>query len=272
MSLKNWDDLKFCLALDRYGTMTAAADHLGTNTATVSRRIERMTADAGQPLFTKVGQAWKPTPLADHLITIAVQTESLLADTEAEDLAAEEQSDIRINAPIRILHSNLAPILGEIVRDIKDVTLIVSFDTASLAFGEADIVLSTIKPREGRLVRKKIGMIEWRTYCDAAHKDNIKGWADLVNHGAATPGQTELQKYFGQPSMLRMEGVHLMREIMRTAPVVCRFPCQFALSQKGLFEIDIAPPVSAEVWLSYHYTRRRDQLIRRVVDRLSEFK
>ena len=39
MSLKNWDDLKFCLALDRYGTMTAAADHLDTNTATVSRRI-----------------------------------------------------------------------------------------------------------------------------------------------------------------------------------------------------------------------------------------
>ena len=107
MSLKNWDDLKFCLALDRYGTMTAAADHLGTNTATVSRRIELMTADAGQPLFTKLGQAWEPTPLADHLITIAVQTESLLADTEAEDLAAEEQSDIRINAPIRILHSNL---------------------------------------------------------------------------------------------------------------------------------------------------------------------
>ena len=52
--MQNWDDLKFCLALERYQTMTAAARALGTNTAaTVSRRIDRLTEEAGEPLFSK---------------------------------------------------------------------------------------------------------------------------------------------------------------------------------------------------------------------------
>jgi len=49
--MQNWDDLKFCLALERYQTMTAAARAVGTNTATVSRRIDRLTEEAGEPLF-----------------------------------------------------------------------------------------------------------------------------------------------------------------------------------------------------------------------------
>ena len=51
--MQNWDDLKYCLALDEFRTMTAAAKALGTNTATVSRRIERLTEEAGQPLFIR---------------------------------------------------------------------------------------------------------------------------------------------------------------------------------------------------------------------------
>lgn len=69
--MKNWDDLRFCLALERYATMTAAADHLGTNVATVSRRIERITHEIGETLFVKDGQAWKPTSAAKSLIAIA---------------------------------------------------------------------------------------------------------------------------------------------------------------------------------------------------------
>ena len=49
--MQNWVNLKFCLALERYQTMTAAARALGTNTATVSRRIDRLTEEASEPRF-----------------------------------------------------------------------------------------------------------------------------------------------------------------------------------------------------------------------------
>ena len=51
--MQNWDDLKFCLALERYQTMTAAARAVGTNTTTVSRRIDRLTEAAGEPIFLR---------------------------------------------------------------------------------------------------------------------------------------------------------------------------------------------------------------------------
>lgn len=268
--MKNWDDLRFCLALERYTTMTAAAEHLGTNTATVSRRIEKMTEELGQPLFIKDGQTWKPTVIATRLISIAAQTEAFLSNAEAEELGLEAHNDIRINAPLRILQSYLAPILGEITKDLKGVTLIVSMYPASLAFGETDIVLSSKKPDEGRLIRKKLGVTVWRTYCDAKYKDCLTGWADLMGENNETPGQDDLEQFFGKPPLLCLQGLNMMRMSMDSTPVACRLPEQFADSQTGLVELDIGTPQTSEIWLSYHYTRRSDQLIRLVVDKISQ--
>ena len=52
----NWDDLKFCLALDRHGSMINAGKSLYANVATVSRRLERVTKDFGETLFVRNGQ------------------------------------------------------------------------------------------------------------------------------------------------------------------------------------------------------------------------
>ena len=59
--MQHWDDLRFCLALYRHGTMSAAAMALGTNIATVSRRIDRLTQAMGETLFLKQDRAWVPT-------------------------------------------------------------------------------------------------------------------------------------------------------------------------------------------------------------------
>ena len=71
--MQNWDDLKFCLALERYQTMTAAARALGTNTATVSRRIERLTEEAGEPLFLRDNTQWRATDMGRELAQIALR-------------------------------------------------------------------------------------------------------------------------------------------------------------------------------------------------------
>ena len=73
--MQNWDDLKYCLALDEFRTMTAAAKALGTNTATVSRRIERLTEEAGQPLFTRQNCQWMATTLGQELSAVARRIE-----------------------------------------------------------------------------------------------------------------------------------------------------------------------------------------------------
>ena len=69
--MDNWDDLRFLVALSKTGTMTAAAKHLGTNTATVSRRIERLSEQLGTPAFVKTSDGWKPSDAVLKLIEVS---------------------------------------------------------------------------------------------------------------------------------------------------------------------------------------------------------
>lgn len=69
--MTNWDDLRFLVALSRTGTMTAAARMLGTNTATVSRRIERLSETLGMPAFVKTTEGWQPSEAVSPLIQLA---------------------------------------------------------------------------------------------------------------------------------------------------------------------------------------------------------
>jgi DNA-binding transcriptional LysR family regulator len=47
----NWDDLKIFLAVARQQKLAAAARLLGIDATTISRRIDRLAADLGTPLF-----------------------------------------------------------------------------------------------------------------------------------------------------------------------------------------------------------------------------
>lgn len=77
--MQKWDDLKFCLALKRYQTMTAAARALGTNTATVSRRIDRLTEEAGESLFLRNNTQWRATDIGRELAQIALRIEDRIS-------------------------------------------------------------------------------------------------------------------------------------------------------------------------------------------------
>lgn len=48
-----WDDLQAFLAVARAGRLTAAARRLGIEHTTLSRRIARLEADLGLPLFDR---------------------------------------------------------------------------------------------------------------------------------------------------------------------------------------------------------------------------
>ena len=77
--LQKWDDLKFCLALKRYQTMTASARALGNNTATVSRRIDRLTEEAGESLFLRNNTQWRATDIGRELAQISLRIEDRIS-------------------------------------------------------------------------------------------------------------------------------------------------------------------------------------------------
>jgi DNA-binding transcriptional LysR family regulator len=53
MQLKNWNDLRYLLAVKRGSTITAAARSLSVDDTTVSRRLAALQAASGSTLFSR---------------------------------------------------------------------------------------------------------------------------------------------------------------------------------------------------------------------------
>ena len=104
--MQNWDDLKYCLALDEFRTMTAAAKALGTNTATVSRRIERLTEEAGQPLFIRQNCHWMATKLGQEFSAMARRIDERIQAAEINASTHQENYKLHITAPQSIIEAN----------------------------------------------------------------------------------------------------------------------------------------------------------------------
>jgi molybdenum-dependent DNA-binding transcriptional regulator ModE len=73
----DWQDVRYFVALARYGTLAATARTLRVNHATVARRIENLEALLGSALFERRPEGY----------TITVEGKAVLAEAAAMDEA-----------------------------------------------------------------------------------------------------------------------------------------------------------------------------------------
>jgi len=73
----DWNDLRFFLEVARIGTLSGAARALGTDHATVSRRINALERALGQTLFHRSLAGYALTPGGENLLVHAEQMEAL---------------------------------------------------------------------------------------------------------------------------------------------------------------------------------------------------
>lgn len=268
--MQNWDDLKYCLALKRYRTMTAAASALGTNTATVSRRIDRMNETYRHPLFKKEGHQWRPTRVAEHLISLAENTEEALQTLEVELNDDPKELVLRISGVFPLLQSDLGALISNLYRTIDGLELTVAAAPASLAFGETDIAVSTTPPEEGRIISQKIGTITERVYAHRNFAGSLEGWAKLNGDTIHEELHEQLFMAFDSPAKLSIDGVDTAYQIIGAFPLCCVFNDTFAQSDRSLVPVDGYPVSTHEIWVSYHTSRKNDPLIRRAIDCISD--
>ncbi|KEP68574.1 LysR family transcriptional regulator [Thioclava dalianensis] len=154
MERLNWDDLRIYLALMREGTLSAAARSLGLGVATISRRVERMEAALGVPLFLRHQSGYLPTDQARALMAQAEAAEGAL---EGMRIAARAQDEIRGMVRIASIESlvgtvitgALAPLLAE--NPGLSVELAYSTLTVNLHRHDADLALRMVRPESGNL-------------------------------------------------------------------------------------------------------------------------
>ena len=156
----DWDDLRYFLSVARTGRLTAAARRMGTDHATVSRRISALEQRLGADLFTRSPRGYSLTDAGERLLTRAEMIESSAASIE-NDIAGEKFSlsgVVRIGAPDGFGSIFLAPRIGELTHRHPQLELqIVAMPRVfSLTKREADIAIGLKRPDKGRLYSRKL--------------------------------------------------------------------------------------------------------------------
>lgn len=184
----NWDDVRVFLAVVRHGQILGAARSLHLNHATVARRIDALEASLGTTLLHRKTTGTELTGEGERFLEFAEQMESAtLGAIAAAGPSIEVQGTVRVGAPDGFGVAYLAPLLGELTERHPGlrVELVPVPRTFSLSRREADIAVTLERPREGRLVAKKLtdyrlGLYASRRYLDA--HGTPAGLADLATH------------------------------------------------------------------------------------------
>ena len=171
----NWDDVRVFLAVARSGQILGAARTLGLNHATVARRMTALEKDIGTVLFDRRTTGTDLTAEGEVFLTFAERMESEMLNgreaTSSRDLAVS--GTVRVGAPDGFGVAYLAPrlvTLSELYPELS-IELVPVPRSFSLSRREADIAVTLERPRQGRLVARKLtdytlGLYAARSYLE----------------------------------------------------------------------------------------------------------
>ncbi|MBE7734106.1 LysR family transcriptional regulator [Devosia faecipullorum] len=170
----NWDDVRIFLAVARNGQILGASKALGLNHATVARRLSALEQAIGSRLFMRRTNGTELTAQGEQFLIHAEAMESAgLAAAEAVDADSEIEGIVRIGAPDGFGVAFLAPRLHELVErhPLLRIELVPVPRAFSLSRREADIAVTLERPREGRLVARKLTDYSLGLYASRAYLD-----------------------------------------------------------------------------------------------------
>jgi len=179
---RNWENLRYYLAVARQGTATAAARSLGVSNATVLRRIEQIESELGTRLFKKLQTGYELTPAGENLLDSASALERNINDIvmRFQGRDAELEGRLRISQPESDT-LNLYPLYAEFSRRYPQITLEVqsSNRVVNLNRQEVDVAFRVIDSPPELLVGRCIGSVHFMMYSSYDYLSQFDNIDDL---------------------------------------------------------------------------------------------
>jgi len=187
--MKNWDNLRYLLALARSGSPDGAARLLKVDESTVRRRLAALEQDTGAILIERGPLVWQLTRAGATVVQSAELAEQAIARAEA-GLDANDPAlagSVRIGAPDGIGSMVVAPALARLRRRAPElmIELVTHGSPADLAHREVDLQLILEPPSSGRHRIRKLRPVLLKLY---AARDYLAASApihtitDLAHH------------------------------------------------------------------------------------------
>lgn len=168
--MKNWDDLRYYLAVARSGSLSAAARELSVSHATVLRRIDHLETDLGVKLFKRLQSGYQLSEagaiLLDEATAIAAGLDTLQAKVQGRDDALA--GSIRIAQTENVV-VDLYPLYARFSADHPAIKLqvLLSPNPVNLNKLEADVAIRQTESPGELLVGRKVGQVRFSAYASA---------------------------------------------------------------------------------------------------------
>lgn len=281
----DWDDLRYCLAIARAGTLAGAARALGVNHSTVFRRLNAFEEKIGVRVFERLPQGYVPT----------AEGEEILRHAEAADeavLALERTvagKDYRLAGRIRLTTApNLAadfvagylPDFLAIYPDIR-IEIAAGDRDFDLARREADLALRATSAPPEYLVGRRVCEVPWWVFAGEsylARRAPPRAMDELGQHpliGAEAsflriPVFAWLERRYGDSAFIvRANDLNTMAALAVAGLGLALLPIDQQMP--GLRPLlPVTPNFEAGLWLLTHPDLRHVARIRALSDYLAE--
>jgi DNA-binding transcriptional LysR family regulator len=286
----DWNLLRSFIAIYETGTLTDAAQKLGSTQPSMGRHLRELEKHAAQTLFIRKPGRLIPNTNADALYASAHGMLLAARAVEAQ-WNAPSATQPGVRGVVRVACSQvyaqhvvpaiIAPLLQEHTE--LGLELAVSDDTHNLLRRDADIAVRFFRPAQSDVIATKLGETELGLF---AHKDYLARWGETK--GLTLPTHMCL----AGPDRAAVEPEKAVRGPLPSAPIRFRFRTDFAPAREALainglainmMFVDVAKNypdlkriladqvvIPQEVWLCAHDELRRSAAMRLVWDCLEQ--
>lgn len=283
----DWNDLHVALAVARTGSAAAAARALGVDATTISRRISALETALGQPLFERRPDGFR---LIEGREDLMGRAERLAAEMEAFQTFAigrrrRLEGRIRVTATETMVAHLLGPVVFRLRRDHPGlrVEIVVDDRRLDIVHAEADVALRVgSTPTEPTLVAQRLPDSCWSVYCSRAYaaaygrpssSGDLKAHLLVAGEGplaAIAPLAWLETQAPGAEVVCRCNTIPNLAALVAAGVGVSVLPCLIGETSEDLVRC-LAPPAQlrSELWLLYHESQRRSDLVRPFVEALA---
>lgn len=258
-----WDDLRVFLAVLRAGSFSAAAQQLGVEQSTVSRRVATLEDAVGGPLFDRRSTGPVATALGTMLAPLAEQVErqarGVLETAAAAGRAVEGRVRLAVTESFAVqvvIPFVLAGLLE--AHPGLEIDLIVDDRAADLARREADLAIRHFRPPVGDLAIRQLATLERgfmanETYARAAAGKAPGELSWIVQHlpGRSYQDEAFLEAHVGAPVRVRTTGhLALIAAVRAGLGVAILSRAQAALDPTLVaMDLPLPAPTAVDAWL-----------------------
>lgn len=285
MRTLDWNGLQFILALARQQSLQHAAEELGVDASTVSRRVRAIEQDIGVRVFDRTASGHRLTAVGRRLLDTAERVEADIAAMEREAARADQRLEglVRVATTDALGRVRLSPIVSGFRRlhPLVDFELVADTRVASLIRREADVAVRYVKPSQAQLACRRIATLGHALYGSRAYlaehpfdpSEPTRGHA-LVGYHASLASLPEArwldERARGARFALRANRVDLLVPAAVSGAGLAVLPCYLADREPSLVRL-LGPSdvVTRDLWLVLHRDARRVGRIRAFVDFLT---